>query len=330
MKPLLKLAMCCVVLAFASGARADMFGTPGNEFTMDFVSVGDAGNEDDAGAGGGSYSSPYGGVPYTFGISTYEISQDMITKATASGLTNVTAGAWSASQPAANMTWYEAAAFVNWLNTSTGHQSAYNLTYSGGWSMSLWDPGVAWQPGGQNLYRHANAYYFLPSEDEWYKAAYHQNDGVTATYWDYPTGSNMVPDGIDSAGDTIFDAVFRDGYSQDGPNVVTNAGLPSAYGTMGQGGNVWEWMESAYDASNDLSSEVRGVRGGSWDSSESSLRPSGARFADVPSSEGFHLGFRVASVPEPSGALLLLLCGGAWILLRVRPNKRTQRVAPSD
>ena len=47
--------------------------------------------------------------------------------------------------------------------------------------------------GGSNPYRHKSAFYFLPSADEWFKAAYHQNDGVTANYWDYPTADNAVP-----------------------------------------------------------------------------------------------------------------------------------------
>ena len=41
-------------------AHADTFGTSGNEFTIDFVPIGNAGNADDAGAGGGIYSSSYG------------------------------------------------------------------------------------------------------------------------------------------------------------------------------------------------------------------------------------------------------------------------------
>jgi hypothetical protein len=53
-------------------ARADNFGTTGNEFTIDFVDIGNAGNGDDAGAGGGIYSSPYGGVPYVYRMGTYQ------------------------------------------------------------------------------------------------------------------------------------------------------------------------------------------------------------------------------------------------------------------
>jgi hypothetical protein len=307
-----------LLLAMTAGLRADSFGSGGNAFTIDFVTVGNAGNADDAGAGGGSYSSPYGGVAYTYRMGAYEISEEMITKATNLGMTNVTAGAWSASQPAANMTWYEAAAFVNWLNTSSGHQAAYDLTYSGGWSMGLWSSGDAWQLGGENLYRHKDAFYFLPSEDEWYKTAYHQNDGVTANYWDYATGSNSIPDGIDFNGDTAFDAVFQQGYSGSQPNSVSNVGIASPYGTYGQNGNVWEWSESAYSAPNDSSSEAREQRGGYWVGPEGYLRSS-FRYGGAPTFEDDAIGFRVASVPEPSAAVLMM--GGLATLLLKRRRK---------
>jgi hypothetical protein len=208
----MKTAVLCA-LALASitvtTTQADQFGTLGNEFTLDFVHIGNAGNTDDLGAGGGLYSTPYGGVAYEFRMGTFEISQEQIEKATASGLVGVVAGAHTGAEPAAQITWYEAAAFVNWLNTSTGHQAAYQLT--GVTALTLWSSGDAWQLGGENLYRHKDAYYFLPSEDEWYKAAYHQNTGVNADYWDYATGSNTIPtqaltDGT-LAGSAVFDGV---------------------------------------------------------------------------------------------------------------------------
>jgi hypothetical protein len=162
-------------------ARADTFASGANTFTIDFVNIGNAANADDAGAGGGSFT-PHGGVGYNYRMGTYEISQDAITKATASGLLNVTAGAYTGVGPAGSMTWYEAAAFVNYLNTSTGHQAAYQIN-AGVTALTLWSSALAWQLDGENLYRHKDAFYFLPSEDEWYKAAYHKNDGVTANYW---------------------------------------------------------------------------------------------------------------------------------------------------
>lgn len=316
-------AVCGLVLGIMgiNELRADTFGSGANQFTIDFVTVGNAGNADDAGAGGGIYSSPYGGVAYTFRMGVYEVSQDMITKATNLGMTDVTAGAWTVNQPAANITWYEAAAFVNWLNTSTLHQAAYNLSYSGGWSMSLWTPSDAGYDAN-NLYRNANAYYFLPSEDEWYKAAFHKNDGVTANYWDYPTGSNSAPDGLDTSSDTTFQAVFNDGYNQLHPNAITNAGsAASPYGTYGQAGNALEWMESALDGVNDSSTENRTVRGGGWGATEMGLR-SESRGNQAPTFENTVIGFRVASIPEPSAALLMLGGLGTLLLKRHRNSSR--------
>ena len=158
-------------------ARADSFGSGTNSFSINSVEISNPGNGDDLGGGGGSYSGAHGGVDYIYRIGVTEVPQDWIEKATRLGLTNVTAGSWTGSQPAANMTWHEAAAFVNWLNTSSGHHAAYDLTYSSGWSMRLWSSAEAWQAGGQNLYRHKDAHYFLPSEDEYYKAAFHRTTG---------------------------------------------------------------------------------------------------------------------------------------------------------
>ena len=291
-------------LAIQPAAQADTFGTGGNEFTIDFVNIGNAGNAAD--------TTGYGAVPYEYRVGTYEISQDAITKATLSGMADVTAGAWTGNQPAANISWYEAAAFVNWLNTSTGNQAAYNLTFSGSWSMTLWSSADAWQLGGENLYRHKDSEYFLTSENEWYKAAYYNPAG--SNYFLYPTASSSVPTAVGSGTDAGT-AVYNNVASV--PAIVDSAGGLSPYGTMGQGGNVYEWNESAFDGTNSSASENRAVRGGSWSLSEVNLRSS-YRGSDVPSDEMFLIGFRVASVPEPSTYALVLLGAGAVYLWKRR------------
>jgi len=244
-------------------------------------------------------------------MGTYEISQDAIAKATNLGMTNVTAGAWAGSQPAANMSWFEAAAFVNWLNDQrTPGLKAYQLDV-GLTTLTPWASVDAWQAGGENLYRHKDAYYFLPSEDEWYKAAYHQNDGVTANYWDYATGSNTIPTQALTDGTRPFTAVYNgvEAGTPAGPADVNLAGGLSSYGTMGQNGNVWEWAESALDGINDSSSENRAIRGGNWLNSEGSLRSS-FRVSYLPPTHSYDsFGFRVASVPEPTGTVLMISAG---------------------
>ncbi len=294
-----------VTLSIQSSAQADTFGTSGNEFTIDFVNIGNTGNAAD--------TTTYGAVPYEYRASIYEISQDAITKATASGMANVTAGPWTGNQPAANISWYEAAAFVNFLNTSSGKTAAYDLSWSGtAWSMALWSSEQAWTAGGTNLYRNKDAFYFLPSENEWYKAAYYNPAGTN--YFLYPTGSDTAPTPV-ASGTNGGSAVFQGVASV--PATVDSVGAWSPYGTMGQGGNVIEWNESAFDGSNSSSSGDRAVRGGGWGSSGKSLRSS-ARFVDDPASEYNNVGFRVASVPEPSTYALLLMAGAGWLLWKRR------------
>ena len=281
-------------------AQADTFGSGPNTFTIDFVNIGNTGNAAD--------TTTYGAVPYEYRASIYEISQNDITKATASGMSNVTAGAWSNNQPAANISWYAAAAFVNFLNTNSGKTAAYNLSFTTNWSMDLWSSEQAWTAGGTNLYRNKDAYYFLPSENEWYKAAYYNAAGTN--YFLYPTASSGVPTAV-ASGTNPETAVYNNAASV--PAIVASAGGLSPYGTMGQGGNIFEWNESAFDGTNSSASENRALRGGSWINVESRLRSS-RRFDDGPSLEDFNIGFRVASVPEPSTAVLVLMAGGAWLL----------------
>ena len=47
--------------------------------------------------------------------------------------------------------------------------------------------------------RNAGATYFIPSENEWYKAAYYKGGSTNAGYWTYPTQSNTAPSNMLSA-----------------------------------------------------------------------------------------------------------------------------------
>jgi formylglycine-generating enzyme required for sulfatase activity len=309
----------CIAMSFAAftispqiSAHADTFGTNSNEFTIDFVNIGNAGNAVD--------TTGYGAVPYEYRIGKYEISQNAIDKATASGMANVTAGPWTGSQPAAEISWYEAAAFVNWLNTSTGKTAAYDLAWDGSaWSMNLWSTEQAWTAGGENLYRNKDAFYFLPSENEWYKAAYYNPAG--SNYFFYPTGS-YTPPAVVASGTNTGTAVFYSFATVPAiavPAIVDSAGGLSPYGTMGQGGNVFEWTESASDGTNSSSSEARADRGGDWTYPEANLRSDSSGLAS-PNLERFAVGFRVASVPEPSTYALLAMsaAGALWWARRRR------------
>lgn len=303
---------------------ADSFGVGTNQFSIEFVSVGNAGNGADANS-----RDQLGGVPYDYSMGTYEISQEQVNLAVAGGLSGVGVGPWGGNQPATFMKWYEAAAFVNWLNTSTGYLPAYNLTYNGGtdnssWVMSLWSPADAWINGGQNLYRNKDTHYFLPSENEWFKAAFHMNDGVTANYWNYATGSNSAPTPV-ASGTAAGTAVYDQSLTAPPANVQTAGGL-SSYGTMGQDGNVTEWTESSVTGSNTTPSANRAIWGGSSQDQSQTLQASNTTQFNVnPAFEDTYIGFRVAkaevgvgAIPEPSTLSLLTLGLGLFLRRRRR------------
>ena len=64
----------------------ESFGTGGNAFTMDFVTIGNPGNAADT---TGS-PNPAGSVAYTYNLGKQEVSRDMITKANSAGSLGIT------------------------------------------------------------------------------------------------------------------------------------------------------------------------------------------------------------------------------------------------
>jgi formylglycine-generating enzyme required for sulfatase activity len=294
--PVVAVLFAAFTIATQITAQADSFGSEGNTFTLDFVIVGNPDNVADTRTMNDS-TTAYGAVPYGYRIGKYEISQDAIDKATASGMSNVTAGAWTGSQPAADISWYEAAAFVNWLNMSRGFQPAYNLVRTNGaWNMVLWNSDDAWQAGGENLYRHKDAHYFIPSENEWYKAAYYNPAG--SNYFLFATASDSAPIPV-ASGTNAGTAVY--GNLTTAPAAVDSAGGLSAYGTMAQGGNVFEWTESAVVRTNDTTTRSRVIRGGNWLNIDTINLKSSTRLNFGPSDKSVSRGFRVASRFDTDG-----------------------------
>jgi formylglycine-generating enzyme required for sulfatase activity len=268
---------------------ADTFGSGPNQFAIAFVDIGDAGNAaDDTG---------FGAVPYAYRIAKYEVSEAMIASYNAAnGGPVITPDNRGPAKPATSVSWNQAARFVNWLNTSHGRPPAYKSTTSGtNDNIALWAPadGSAYNPA--NKFRNPNAIYFLPSENEWYKAAYYDPDanGGSGGYWDYATGSDTAPTPV--AGGTVPSTAVYKQSSITNPADITNAGGLSPYGTMAQAGNVWEWMESAYDSTNSSAGEARAGRDGYWFWLSTHLLSS-YRAPNSPDVKTGIQGFRVASV----------------------------------
>jgi len=308
-------------LLTTTAAHAETFGSGDNQFTIDFTTIGNPGNAADPSTAGGAKADTYGSVGYGYQIGTYLISQNQVDRAVASGLVGVTAGPWSGDLPAANMTWYESGAFVNWLNTSQGFQQAYNLAWSGStWSIAQWTASdVGYDPS--NPYRNRLAKFVLPTEDEYYKAAYGLSDGSGYTL--YAVASNTAP--IAVASGTAAGTVVYNQSSEQGPASVYQAGGSSSYGTVGQSGNVLEWTEGYYEP---LGPSAKLLMGNTWTSDNNGFGSlaSYARNSTGAGNEYPYLGFRVASVadvgvaPEPSTYALFGI-GAIGMLMAMRRKK---------
>jgi len=160
------------------------------------------------------------------------------------------------------------------------------------------------------MFRNSLAKYVIASSDEWYKAAYGKADG---NWSNFPNGTDSAPTAV-AGGTDANTAVYSS--PADRPADIYSAGGLSEYGTMGQGGNVWEWNETAYDGINNTAGESRELRGGSWYDFSGSMDAS-SRIDDVPTNGYSVYGFRVASVPEPSAfSLLAIGLGGLALVWR--------------
>ena len=318
--------------------------------TVDTVSVGDLGNPADP-------TTTFGAVDYGYSIGKYEVTLTQYTAFLNAVARTDTYGLYNAqmasipntrgisrsgvsgsytyavigtgNRPVSLVSWFDAARFVNWLNNGqpTGLQNA-STTETGSYALNGAMTGV-------NILRSANAQFVIPTDNEFYKAAYYQpasKGGDVDDYWLYPTRSNTQPNSRNgsttdpNSANYYYDDGLANGYNggyatinattYNAQGILTAVGAftlaSSYYGTFDQGGNVMEWDEFASDPG-------RGITGGSFDTTEGALRAPNSSGVSTPQSEYNNVGFRIALVPEPTAASLGIF--GLALFAR-RPRRR--------
>ena len=276
--------------------------------TMDWVTIGNANNAADQLTG-------YGAVDHVYQIGKYEVTNAQygeflnakgqsnsngiynsamssygITKTGSSGSYSYTVTSALANRPVVLVSWFDAVRFANWMTNGQGNGDMEDGAYTLNGATS----GIITANIGAQVY--------IPSENEWYKAAYYdqaKNSG-TGGYWLYATQSNSI---------STADANFL---SSGSSNVGSFQNSESPYGTFDQSGNVHEWNDLVLDV------DRRGIQGGAYGNPLDIDLASTIRGGLNPSIEYEWLGFRVASVPEPTSMVLTILASGMMLVRRKR------------
>lgn len=312
--------LCVMVICFAPTVAVAV--------TIETVFIGNPGNIGElSGAGAGGYGADRicGAVDYTYEMGKYEITVGQYTaflnavaqtdtfrlfpeftldpyerelwhapyiqRHGTSGNYTYTVSDEEANQPMRVVYWTNALRFANWMYNGqpTGEQDS-STTEDGSYLIDDSWPFVQRRP---------DATWVLPTEDEWYKAAYHKNDGPTARYWDYATASDVVDAGMANLN---WPAGFTG---------VGSYSYPSSYGTFDQTGNVKEWTETGLGVGDGLDRFVRDLAAQDRD----------FLYVAWPGTPDHPVGFRLALVPEPA-TLNFVLMFGAVAALRGRGAAR--------
>jgi len=99
--------------------------------------------------------------------------------------------------PAFRINWYNAARYCNWLhnNKPNGPQNS-NTTENGAYPLNGLIHGPLDLDTQTSVEKNPDAKYHIPTDDEWYKAAYYKGGGTNSGYWAYATQSDTRPDKI--------------------------------------------------------------------------------------------------------------------------------------
>lgn len=338
------LSVICPIVVNATNIDTVTVGNPGNAPDTRYGLVGEVDNIYNIGkyeVTAGQYTAFLNAVAATDSYGLYNVNMwsstygCKIQRSGSSGHYTYSVASDYANRPVNWVSWGDAARFCNWMQNGqpTGAQGL-STTEDGAYYLN----GATSQSALMAVTRKPDAVWAIPTEDEWYKAAYYDpGKAGGGGYWDYPTRSDSAP-GRDMSEQTNPGNNANGMLGPDSP-VPIDSGIyyttvtgefqlsHSPYGTFDQGGNVWEWNETVF------ANSTRGWRGGSFYYDHSHMAASERSYNFDPRTEDYSLGFRVATIPEcvqpPAGDLNgdckvdfqdLAIMAGQWLDCGMEPS----------
>jgi sulfatase modifying factor 1 len=241
-----------LLLSLASFSQANLAGVDSDLLEFEWLPVGNPGNAADI--------TGFGAVAETFQIAKYEATNAQyatflnakaaidplslysasmgagaggITRSGIPGSFTYNAIAGREQRPVNWLSYYDTLRFANWMHNGQGDAD----TETGAYTL---EGGTAIPTNGDTVQRNPDSRVFIPTEDEWYKSTYHNANGLAETdYFEFPFRTSEEPTCTPPPGGAnhancaraVTDVVPKGSYPESiGP-----------YGTLDQGGNVWEW-----------------------------------------------------------------------------------------
>ena len=274
-KQILAVVVCVMLVANIASA------TIVQGIDIDFVTIGNVGNPAD--------STGYGAVGYEYSIGKYEV-----TNAQWNAFVSLSGGAPTGNpssayddtatytgdqQPTNGVSWYEILQFCNYLTSGDKSKGVYQFSGNNANAGNLLGTDRA---AAQITY---GTIYFLPTENEWYKAAYFKPDN---------TGYSLYAYGMDTAPAAGVESNYT--YVNSAPWNI-GSGTVEQNGTYDMMGNVSEWNDTR------IMDTSRVVSGGWFGGNENTL-VSSIRWSTGPYNGWYDIGFRVAYIQEPETKLV--------------------------
>ena len=192
-----------VTIGFRIASSLNLLGLP------NFVTVGNVGNSND--------TTGYGAVAYSYKIGallvtnteyaeflnavaktdSHELyhanmgaSRGGITRSGSSGVYAYVVKNNYGNKPVNYVSWFDCARYCNWLHNEKGNGSTETGAYT-----------LVELTGRNAVTKNSGALYYIPNENEWYKAAYYKGGSTNAGYWTYATQSNVAPTAVQATPD---------------------------------------------------------------------------------------------------------------------------------